>query len=312
MIILAIETSCDETSVAIIKDKKVLSNIIASQIKLHQQYGGVVPELAARAHSENIAIVLQTAIKKSKISLTDIDFIAYTNTPGLISCLHVGKVIAQTMAAYLERPLLPCNHLVGHLYAAIIENEWQFPVLGLLVSGGHTQLMLANQHLNFTVLGQTLDDAVGECFDKVARMLGLKYPGGPEIERIAKLGKPIYKLPLPKNDNSLDFSFSGLKSACANIIDKEKNNLQVNNFVSSFQTTVIQVLINKIEIALKKYNPKTLVLVGGVSANQQLRLAVLNLTVKYSNLNIIVPKLEYCTDNAAMIGILASYQIEYK
>ncbi|WP_425381118.1 tRNA (adenosine(37)-N6)-threonylcarbamoyltransferase complex transferase subunit TsaD [Spiroplasma endosymbiont of Polydrusus pterygomalis] len=312
MITLAIETSCDETSVAIIKDKKVLSNIIASQIKLHQQYGGVVPELAARAHSENIAIVLQTAIKKSKILLTDIDFIAYTNTPGLISCLHVGKVIAQTIAAYLEKPLLPCNHLVGHLYAAIIEDKWQFPVLGLLVSGGHTQLMLANQHLNFTVLGQTLDDAVGECFDKVARMLGLKYPGGPEIERIAKLGKPIYKLPLPKNDNSLDFSFSGLKSACANIIDKEKNNLQVNNFASSFQITVIQVLINKIEIALKKYNPKTLVLVGGVSANQQLRLAVLNLKVKYSNLNIIVPKLEYCTDNAAMIGILASYQIEYK
>ncbi len=312
MIILAIETSCDETSVAIIKDKKVLSNIIASQIKLHQQYGGVVPELAARAHSENIAIVLQTAIKKSKISLTDIDFIAYTSTPGLVSCLHVGKVIAQTIAAYLEKPLLPCNHLVGHLYAAIIENEWQFPMLGLLVSGGHTQLMLANQHLNFTVLGQTLDDAVGECFDKVSRMLGLKYPGGPEIERIAKLGKPIYKLPLPKNDNSLDFSFSGLKSACANIINKEKNNLQVNNFASSFQTTVIQVLINKIEIALKKYNPKTLVLVGGVSANQQLRLAVLNLKVKYSNLNIIVPKLEYCTDNAAMIGILASYQIEYK
>lgn len=312
MIILAIETSCDETSVAIIKDKKVLSNIIASQIKLHQQYGGVVPELAARAHSENIAIVLQTAIKKSKISLADIDLIAYTNTPGLVSCLHVGKVIAQTIAAYLEKPLLPCNHLVGHLYAAIIENEWQFPVLGLLVSGGHTQLMLANERLNFTVLGQTLDDAVGECFDKVARMLGLKYPGGPEIERIAKLGKPIYKLPLPKNDNSLDFSFSGLKSACANIIDKEKNNLQINNFASSFQTTVIQVLINKIEIALKKYNPKTLVLVGGVSANQQLRLAVLNLKVKYSNLKIIVPKLEYCTDNAAMIGVLASYQIEYK
>lgn len=309
MIILAIETSCDETSVAIIKDKKVLSNIIASQIKLHQQYGGVVPELAARVHSENIAMVLQTAIKKSKISLTDIDFIAYTNTPGLVSCLHVGKVIAQTIAAYLGKPLLPCNHLIGHLYAAIIENEWQFPVLGLLVSGGHTQLMLANEHLNFTVLGQTLDDAVGECFDKVARMLELKYPGGPEIERIAKLGKPIYKLPLPKNDNSLDFSFSGLKSACANIIDKEKNNLQVNNFASSFQTTVIQVLINKIEIALKKYNPKTLVLVGGVSANQQLRLAVLNLKVKYSNLKIIVPKLEYCTDNAAMIGILASYQI---
>ncbi|XP_026475719.1 uncharacterized protein LOC113380870, partial [Ctenocephalides felis] len=199
---VAIETSCDETSVAVIKDKKVLSNIIASQIKLHQQYGGVVPELAARAHSENIATVLQTAIEKSNISIMDIDFVAYTNTPGLASCLHVGKIIAETIAAYLEKPLLP--------------------LLGLLVSGGHTQLMLANEHLNFIILGQTLDDAVGECYDKVARMLGLKYPGGPEIERSAKLGKPTYKLPLPKNDNSLDFSFSGLKSACANLINKEK------------------------------------------------------------------------------------------
>lgn len=310
MIILAIETSCDETSVAVVKDKKVLSNIIASQIKLHQQYGGVVPELAARAHSENIAIVLQTAITTAKISLTDIDVIAYTSTPGLVSCLHVGKIIAQTIAAYLEKPLLPCNHLYGHLYASLIENEWQFPVLGLLVSGGHTQLLLANKHLKFTILGQTLDDAVGECYDKVARMLDLKYPGGPEIERIAKLGKPIYKLPLPKNDSSLDFSFSGLKSACANFIDKEKNNLQVNNFASSFQITVIQILINKIELALKKHNPKTLVLAGGVSANQQLRLAVLDLKIKYPNLKIIVPKLEYCTDNAAMIGMLASYQIK--
>ncbi|WP_395473535.1 tRNA (adenosine(37)-N6)-threonylcarbamoyltransferase complex transferase subunit TsaD [Spiroplasma endosymbiont of Nomada rufipes] len=312
MIILAIETSCDETSVAVIKDKKVLSNIIASQIKLHQQYGGVVPELAARAHSENIATVLQTAIEKSNISIMDIDFVAYTNTPGLTSCLHVGKIIAETIAAYLEKPLLPCNHLYGHLYASLINNEWEFLVLGLLVSGGHTQLMLANEHLNFTILGQTLDDAVGECYDKVARMLGLKYPGGPEIERSAKLGKPTYKLPLPKNDNSLDFSFSGLKSACANLINKEKGKLQFNNFATSFQTTVIQVLINKIELALKKHNPKTLVLAGGVSANQQLRLAVLDLKIKYPNLKIIVPKLEYCTDNAAMIGILASYQIEHK
>ena len=312
MIILAIETSCDETSVAVIKDKNVLSNIIASQIKLHQQYGGVVPELAARAHSENIATVLQTAIEKSNISIMDIDFIAYTNTPGLASCLHVGKIIAETIVAYLEKPLLPCNHLYGHLYASLINNEWEFPVLGLLVSGGHTQLMLANEHLNFTILGQTLDDAVGECYDKVARMLGLKYPGGSEIERSAKLGKPTYKLPLPKNDNSLDFSFSGLKSACANLINKEKGKLQFNNFAASFQKTVIQVLINKIELALKKHNPKTLVLAGGVSANQQLRLAVLDLKNKYPNLKIIVPKLEYCTDNAAMIGILASYQIEHK
>ncbi|WP_308150183.1 tRNA (adenosine(37)-N6)-threonylcarbamoyltransferase complex transferase subunit TsaD [Spiroplasma sp. AdecLV25b] len=312
MIILAIETSCDETSVAIIKDKKVLSNIIASQIKLHQKYGGVVPELAARAHSENIPTVLQTAITKVKIKLSDIDYVAYTSTPGLVSCLHVGKIIAQTIALYLEKPLLPCNHLDGHLYASLIEDTWTFPVLGLLVSGGHTQLMLAEKHLQFKVLGQTLDDAVGECYDKVARMLGLPYPGGPEIDVLAQKGIVTYKLPLPKNDNTLDFSFSGLKSACANLIDKEKEHIQVNNFATSFQTTVIQVLINKIELAINTYHPKTLVLAGGVSANKGLRSAVLKLKMKYSNLKIIVPKLEYCTDNAAMIGMVASYQIENK
>ena len=172
--------------------------------------------------------------------------------------------------------------------------------------------MLAPAHLKFVVLGQTLDDAVGECYDKVARMLGLKYPGGPEIELLAKTGIPTYKLPLPKNDSSLDFSFSGLKSACANLIDKEKDNLQIKNFASSFQTTIIQILLNKIELAIKKHKFKTLVLAGGVSANGPLRNAVLNLNLKYPKLKIIVPKLEYCTDNAAMIGILASYQIENK
>lgn len=313
MIILAIETSCDETSVAIIKNKKVLSNIIASQIILHQKYGGVVPELAARAHSDNITTVLQTAIDKAKIKLSDIDYVAYTCTPGLTSCLHVGKVIAQTVALYLGKPLLPCNHLDGHLYASLIEEEdWTFPVLGLLVSGGHTQLMLAEKHLQFKVLGQTLDDAVGECYDKVARMLGLPYPGGPEIEVLAQKGNATYKLPLPKNDNSLDFSFSGLKSACANLIDKEKDHIQVKNFAYSFQTTVIAVLINKIKLAINIYHPKTLVLAGGVSANKDLRRAVLNLNIKFPSLKIIVPKLEYCTDNAAMIGIVASYQVESK
>lgn len=172
--------------------------------------------------------------------------------------------------------------------------------------------MLAEKHLQFKVLGQTLDDAVGECYDKVARMLGLPYPGGPEIEVLAQKGNATYKLPLPKNDNSLDFSFSGLKSACANLIDKEKDHIQVKNFAYSFQTTVIAVLINKIKLAINIYHPKTLVLAGGVSANKDLRRAVLNLNIKFTSLKIIVPKLEYCTDNAAMIGIVASYQVESK
>lgn len=312
MTILAIETSCDETSVAIIRDEKVLSNIISSQISLHQKYGGVVPELAARAHSDNIAYVLSSAIKDAKINLADIDYVAYTSTPGLVSCLHVGKVAADTIATYLEKPLVPCNHLFGHIYASLIDNQWEFPVVGLLVSGGHSQLIYLKEHLNFQVLGQTLDDAVGECYDKVARMLGLSYPGGPEIDKLAQAGEDTYLLPLPKNDKTLDFSFSGLKSAAAKVIQQEKQNLNIANFSRSLQNTIVRVLINKLILAIDKYQPKTVVLAGGVSANSDLRKSFLNLKQKYPQLNFIVPKMEYCTDNAAMIGILASYQIKAK
>lgn len=312
MTILAIETSCDETSVAVVQNQKILSNVVASQIKLHQKYGGVVPELAARAHSENIGYVLNTALKEAQIPLTDVDYVAYTSTPGLISCLHVGRVAAQTIATYLNKPLVPCNHLSGHLYASLIDHEWQFPVVGMLVSGGHTQLVLVKQHLQFEILGQTLDDAVGECFDKVARMLGLPYPGGPEIDRLAKVGEPTYELPLPKNDKSLDFSFSGLKSAAAKLIAQEKDQLNIANFSSSLQKTIVQVLINKLCLAIEQKQPKTVVLAGGVSANSALRASFLALKQKYQQINFIVPKLEYCTDNAAMIGVLASYQIAKK
>lgn len=310
MIILAIETSCDETSVAIIKDKQVLSNVISSQISLHRKYGGVVPELAARAHTDNIGYVLSSAIKDAKISLEEIDYVAYTSTPGLISSLHVGRVVADTIAIYLAKPLVLCNHLYGHMYASLIDHQWQFPVLGLLVSGGHTQLFYLKEHLKFETLGQTLDDAVGECFDKVARMLGLPYPGGPEIDQLAKKGQDTYQLPLPKNDQTLDFSFSGLKSAAAKVIHQEKDNLNIANFSCSLQNTIVKILIKKVTLAIEKYQPKTVVLAGGVSANSSLRSSFLNLKEKYPNLNFIVPKVEYSTDNAAMIGILASYQIQ--
>ncbi len=313
MIILAIETSCDETSVAVIQNQKVLSNIVSSQISLHKKYGGVVPELAARAHSENINYVLSLAIKEAKIKLEAIDYVAYTSTPGLISCLHVGKVVAQTIATYLKKPLVPCNHLFGHIYASLIENQWQFPVLGLLVSGGHTQLLyLPTEHLQFQILGQTLDDAVGECFDKVARMLGLPYPGGPEIDRLAKKGQATYALPLPKNDQTLDFSFSGLKSAAAKIIAQEGKKLNVANFSCSLEKTIVKILMIKLELAIKQYHPKTVVLAGGVSANSGLRNSFFALKEKYPKINFIAPSLEYCTDNAAMIGMLASYQIKEK
>lgn len=312
MIILAIETSCDETSIAIIKDNQILSNVVSSQISLHQKYGGVVPELAARAHSENISYVLASAIKEAQINLGEIDYIAYTSTPGLISCLHVGKVAADTIATYLKKPLISCNHLFGHIYASLIDHQWDFPVVALLVSGGHTQLFYLKKHLDFEILGQTLDDAVGECYDKVARMLGLTYPGGPEIDKLAKKGKDTYQLPLPKNDKTLDFSFSGLKSAAAKIINQEKEKLNIINFSCSLQNTIIKILINKLVLAIEKYQPKTVVLAGGVSANSGLRTSFLNLKEKYPDINFIVPKLEYCTDNAAMIGILAREQIKQK
>lgn len=310
MTILAIETSCDETSVAVIKDNQILSNVISSQISLHQKYGGVVPELAARAHSENIGYVLSTAIKDAKIDLATVDYIAYTSNPGLVSCLHVGRVAAETLATYLNKPLIPANHLYGHIYASLIDNQWEFPVLGLLVSGGHTQLIYLKSHLNFEILGQTLDDAVGECYDKVARMLGLPYPGGPEIDKLAKSGQDTYQLPLPKNDKTLDFSFSGLKSAAAKVIQKEKDQLNIANFSCSLQKTIVKTLINKLTLAIEQYHPKTVVLAGGVSANSELRTTFLDLKQKYPQMTFIVPELEYCTDNAAMIGILASYQIK--
>lgn len=310
MTILAIETSCDETSVAIVRDTKILSNIISSQISLHQKYGGVVPELAARAHSDNISYVLSSAIKDAKIKLAEIDYVAYTSNPGLVSCLHVGRVVADTIATYLAKPLVLCNHLYGHIYASLIDNQWQFPVLGLLVSGGHTQLLYLKEHLNFEILGQTLDDAVGECYDKVARMLGLPYPGGPEIDRLAKEGQDTYHLPLPKNDQTLDFSFSGLKSAAAKVIQQEKENLNIANFSCSLQNTIVKILLKKIILAIEKYQPKTVVLAGGVSANSSLRASFLNLKQQYPNINFIVPNVECSTDNAAMIGVLASYQIK--
>lgn len=309
MIILAIETSCDETSVAIVSNNKILSNIVHSQILKHQPYGGVVPEIAAREHTANISSVLQAAITAACINYDDIDYIAYTAKPGLINCLLVGKTIAETISLFLNKPLLPVNHLQGHIYAGIINQEWQFPVLGLIVSGGHTQLVLLKEHLKMEVIGTTEDDAAGECFDKVARMLGLKYPGGPEISKYAKTGKKTYNLPLPKDDSSLNFSFSGLKSACANIIEKEINNLNINDFSASLETTIVDILIKKSILALEKTQPKTFILSGGVSANNNLRNHFLKLKEKYSHINFIVPELEYCTDNAAMIGILAYYML---
>ncbi|WP_425380318.1 tRNA (adenosine(37)-N6)-threonylcarbamoyltransferase complex transferase subunit TsaD [Spiroplasma endosymbiont of Stenodema calcarata] len=310
MVILAIETSCDETSIAIYKDGKILANIISSQINEHTKFGGVVPELASRLHLKNFPYVFLDALKTAAISITDLQYIAYTAKPGLIGALHVGKIIAETLSIYLELPMLPLNHLYGHIYASAIDNTFSFPLLAVLVSGGHTQLILMRKHLEFEILGSTLDDAVGECYDKVARMLKLGYPGGPIIDKLASQGMTnTYHLPLPLNDQSYNFSFSGLKSAAANLITKTQNkeNLNLSNFCATFQQTCVDIIIRKTRLAIENFQPKMVTLVGGVSANTALRTAILALASP--TLKILIPKLEYCTDNAAMIARLAAQEL---
>lgn len=306
MIILAIETSCDETSIAVMVNGEILSNIIFSQINIHQKYGGVVPEVAARVHLEKIAIVLEEALEAAKIKSSEVNYVAYTSTPGLVGALHIGKVAAQTISVYLQKPLIACNHIQGHIYAAAINNNFQFPLLALVVSGGHTQLMLMNKHLDFQILGQTLDDAVGEAYDKVARVLGLPYPGGPIIDKLAKKCQKFYPLPTIKDDGTLNFSFSGLKSAVINLVNKIDKNSDDNftsNLAGSFQKIAISTLMLKLKRAISIYKPKMLILVGGVAANSQLRKEVMDLN--NDDCKVIIPSLEYCTDNAAMIARLA-------
>ena len=307
--IFAIESSCDETSAAIIKNgKEVISLTISSQIKIHENYGGVVPEIASRMHTESITYVIDDCIKKSGMKMDDMDAIAVTYTPGLLGSLLVGIEAAKTIAFVYNKPLIAVNHIVGHIYANNLEdNNIKFPSLGLVVSGGHTEIIYLEDDYKFKVLGQTLDDAIGEAYDKVARILGLKYPGGPNIEREAKKGKLSYKLPIPMNDDSLNLSFSGLKSSIINLVHNEKqrgNIINKEDLACSFQTIAVDELTRKLELAIKKYNVNNVLVAGGVSANSYLRDEVKKITDKY-NINLSIPKMLYCTDNAAMIGAAA-------
>lgn len=310
MKILAIESSCDETSMGIIEDgTKDLGTIILSQIDTHKQYGGVVPEIASREHVEGITLVLEQTLQKSGLTMDDIDAIAVTYGPGLIGSLLVGLVAAKTLAYIYHKPLIPVHHIIGHIYANNLVERLQFPLIALVISGGHTELVYMKEDYSFEKIGGTLDDAVGESYDKVARVLDLPYPGGPKVDELAHLGKDTYALPLPKNDESYDFSFSGLKSAVINLKHNEEqrgNTIQKENLACSFQTRVVDILVKKTIRALKQYNVNNLIIAGGVAANKGIRNKFKEECEK-NNIHLTIPPLLYCTDNAAMIGAAGYY-----
>ncbi len=307
---LAIESSCDETSMSIIKNGSLeIATVVVSQIDIHKKFGGVVPEIASRSHIESITIVLDELIEKSNIQLSDIDIIGVTYGPGLIGSLLIGVECAKTISLVLNKPLIPVHHIAGHIYANNLNKRLEFPLIALVVSGGHTDLVYMDSDYSFKRIGSTLDDAVGECYDKVAKVIGLEYPGGPKIDKLARFGNDTYELPYPLNDNSYNFSFSGIKSAVVNLVHNEKqrgNEIRVNDVCNSFQERVVTVLVNKTKKAIEEYSVKNLVLAGGVAANSYLR-ERLEIMTKEKNINFTYPEIKYCTDNAAMIGAAAYY-----
>ncbi|MDV3167773.1 MAG: tRNA (adenosine(37)-N6)-threonylcarbamoyltransferase complex transferase subunit TsaD [Candidatus Phytoplasma stylosanthis] len=308
MIVLSIETSCDETSIAVTENgKKVLSNVVFSQIKYHQKFGGVLPEIASRKHVEVINFIFKEALKKAKITIQQIDLIAVTEGPGLIGSLFAGINAANVLAYIHDKPLIGVNHLIGHLYAAQIEYELKFPSLIILISGGHTELLYLTQHFKIKKIGSTLDDAVGEVYDKIAKSLNLGYPGGSAIEKLSLKGKDIFSFSRPylKNKN-LNFSFSGLKSQIINFINEKKDIKPfINDICASFQKSITDVLIHKTKRALSLFPSNQLVIVGGVASNKFIKESFRQ---NFSNLELVVPSPQYCTDQAAMIGIAAYFQ----
>lgn len=314
-VILAIETSCDETSVAILKDgKELLANIVSTQIETHKKFGGVMPEVASRLHVENITVCIDQAIKEAKIGYKDITLIAVTKGPGLIGALHVGLQAAKAISIAYNIPILGVNHMAGHIYANRYVSEFKFPLLTLVVSGGHSQLYLMEKEYDFNCLGETRDDAVGEVYDKVSRVLGLGYPGGPVIDRLASAGENKYELPYPKISDKYAFSFSGLKTAVLNLVNgmKMKNeNFKDEDVACSFQKKVIEILIDKVMLALKEYKVNQVLLAGGVSANKELRKVIVErVSGKYKDVEVVIPPMWCCTDNAAMLAMAAYYSNE--
>ncbi|HKX73690.1 MAG TPA: tRNA (adenosine(37)-N6)-threonylcarbamoyltransferase complex transferase subunit TsaD [Candidatus Saccharimonadales bacterium] len=326
MIILGIESSCDETSAAVVVDgRKLLSNVVQSQIDIHKAFGGVVPEIAARSHIEVILAVVDQALTEAKITWDDVDAIAVTYAPGLIGSLLIGTLTARTLAVTKNKPLYPIHHVEGHVYANfLLAEQPAFPMLSLIVSGGHSQLVLFKGHGDYQMLGQTQDDAVGEAFDKVAKVIGLPYPGGPSVSKAALEGDDrAYAFPKAKLTGKYDFSFSGLKTAVLRRVQQECGKghdfpsmqlaellsvSQRNNIAASFQRVAIETLVDKTMLAYNDFSPASVVIAGGVAANQELRRQLqerLPIPIEYAPISL-------CTDNAAMIATLAYYEAQRK
>ncbi len=304
--VLGIETSYDETAVAIVKNgREIITNVVASQIESHKRFGGVVPEIASRHHVEQLTIVLEEAMEDAGMGLDEMDAIAVTSGPGLVGALLIGVNAAKALAFALNKPLVAVHHIAGHIYANRLVTEMKFPLIALVVSGGHTELVYMKEHASFEVIGETRDDAAGEAFDKVARVLHLPYPGGPHIDRLAQKGKATIELPRAwLEEGSYDFSFSGLKSAVINTVHNARQRgeeIVPEDLAASFQESVIDVLVTKTARAAEAYGAKQVLVAGGVAANKGLR-AALEKEFGNKDIELVIPPLSLCTDNAAMIA----------
>ncbi len=309
-LILAIESSCDETAVAILKNEtELLSNVVYSQIKTHQEFGGVIPEVASRIHVEKITYVIKQALTEANVVMEDIDAIGITFGPGLIGSLHVYKRQAKTLAWMYNLPLIPVHHIAGHIYANAYVATLKYPLLAIVVSGGHSELILMNKENEFRVIATTVDDAIGEAYDKVARVMNAGYPGGPVIDKLAKEGNPHYNLPKVKTANENEFSFSGLKSAVIQCVAKEKklgNDININDLAFAFQERALEQILEKTELMINEHPVQHVVLAGGVAANSKLRQDLTELMIHYPDINLTIPPMWCCTDNAAMIAMSAA------
>lgn len=313
-LILAIETSCDETAVAIVKNgRELIANAVSSQIDSHKRFGGVVPELASRHHVENITIVIEEAFNESGLTMDDITAVAVTEGPGLVGALLVGVNAAKALAYAHDKPIIGVHHIAGHIYANRLIEEFEFPLLSLVVSGGHTELVLMKEHGKFEIIGETRDDAAGEAYDKVARVLDLPYPGGPKVDQLAQQGEVTIDFPRAwLEEESFDFSFSGLKSAVINTVhnaNQKNQELKREDIAASFQASVVEVLTEKTYRAAKKHQVKQVIVAGGVAANQGLRK---QMEQKFNDekIDVFFPPLFLCTDNAAMIAAAGAIAYE--